>query len=184
MRAPRPEMLRIGVRTVEEILREVPVARGKGATGAVALPADFIARGAKLKSYQFAEDYRFYSLKDARTKFAKREHPKAGLFVKHLPFAETGQGDIWCIRAASARSSVSFLDHGEAVRALPQDLRISFDQWLQLADLAAQVDRASVEDPTLMDAKYRLKPRWKKLVQHELEKIAHGLSKRVPIACW
>ena len=171
----------VGARSVEEILRGLPATRGRGSKASVALPADFAERGLRLKTHAFSDDYRFLSQEEARTKFANRDHPKAGLFVKQLPFGETGQGDIWCIRAVADRSAVTFLDHNDAVRAVPRAIGITFYQWLTLADLSQQIEAAIQQDPTLLDTRYRLKPRYRAMVNAVLNEISRGLSKRLPM---
>ena len=51
-----------------------------------ALPADFLAHGVKLKTYEFAADYIVLAQKELRERCANVQCPKAGLFAKHIPF--------------------------------------------------------------------------------------------------
>jgi hypothetical protein len=164
-------VMMVSVRTPEEIVRGLPRSGGR-LSKAVAMPADFAERGAKLRTYAFAGDYRFFSQKDMRGRCANVQYPRAGLFVEHIPFAESGQGDTWCVRARSDRSLVTFLDHDDEVDAVPYDVKI---------DLAGQVETAIANDRALLDARLGLKPHPRKLLHQALERISRGLSKRLPI---
>jgi len=70
-----------------------------------------------------------------------RDAPLAMLGQDWWVFACSGTGDAWLL-SRDQQQAVAFLDHAAGPDALPQPLGIDAGQWLQLADLMAQLEAA------------------------------------------
>jgi hypothetical protein len=97
-------------------------------------------------------------------------------------FATTGSGDAWLIRhAADPKNQIAFLDHDKEAAAQAEPLKISFLQWLVLADLMAQLELATSRDRSLLDATFRLTRVARDAVRSQLDKVSPGLADRYPL---
>ncbi len=70
-----------------------------------------------------------------------RDAPLANLGQDWWVFACSGTGDAWLL-SRDQQQTVAFLDHAAGPDALPRLLGIDAGQWLQLADLMAQLEAA------------------------------------------
>lgn len=97
-----------------------------------------------------------------------RDAPLANLGQDWWVFACSGTGDAWLL-SRDQQQTVAFLDHAAGPDALPQLLGIDAGQWLQLADLMAQLEAA--QDQGLEPAPQALAL---------MEQLATGLSAHYP----
>lgn len=97
-----------------------------------------------------------------------RDAPLANLGQDWWVFACSGTGDAWLL-SRDQQQTVAFLDHAAGPDALPQLLGIDAGQWLQLADLMAQLEAAQ-------DQGLELAPQALAL----MEQLAPGLSAHYP----
>ncbi len=97
-----------------------------------------------------------------------RDAPLANLGQDWWVFACSGTGDAWLL-SRDQQQTVAFLDHAAGPDALPQPLGIDAGQWLQLADLMAQLEAAQ-------DQGLELAPQALAL----MEQLAPGLSAHYP----
>ena len=97
-----------------------------------------------------------------------RDAPLANLGQDWWVFACSGTGDAWLL-SRDQQQTVAFLDHAAGPDALPQPLGIDAGQWLQLADLMAQLEAEQ-------DQGLELAPQALAL----MEQLAPGLSAHYP----
>lgn len=97
-----------------------------------------------------------------------RDAPLANLGQDWWVFACSGTGDAWLL-SRDQQQTVAFLDHAAGPDARPQLLGIDAGQWLQLADLMAQLEAAQ-------DQGLELAPQALAL----MEQLAPGLSAHYP----
>ncbi|GAB2829812.1 hypothetical protein GCM10027276_35630 [Comamonas piscis] len=97
-----------------------------------------------------------------------RDAPLANLGQDWWVFACSGSGDGWLL-SRDQRQVVAFLDHSAGPDALPQLLGIDAAQWLQLADLMAQLEAAQDQGLALAPQALGL-----------MEQLAPGLSAQYP----
>lgn len=143
--------------------------------------ADYLSVLRRLgRMHEFAVDFRFLGPRDLVPENSLRECPKVGLGEKWWLFATSGAGDGWLLRCSMEAAEVAFLDHNRESKAEPELLGIEFNQWIQLADLMRQVERAEASSEAVLDAQFRLRPAARRLVKGALAAISPSLPTRYP----
>jgi hypothetical protein len=97
--------------------------------------------GHDLRTTEIAGDFILLDHLGAAEETWGRDAPLAGLGTDWWVFACSGTGDAWLL-SRDQRQAVAFLDHGAGPEAQPVLLGIDARQWLQLADLMAQLEAA------------------------------------------
>lgn len=145
--------------------------------------ADYTQALNRVGDAEFAADFRFRTLEQARHENELRDCPKCGLGTKWWAFATSGSGDAWLLSGTrDGRSRVAFLDHDEESSATPRAMGIHLEQWFQLADLIGQVERAEDLDRTLTDSRHRTIPAFAKLLRARMNELSRGLVRKYPYA--
>lgn len=136
-------------------------------------PQNYLDVLRRLGPCEIAGDFQFLGLADLPGENALREVPRIALGVDWWLFAVSGTGDAWLMRQADGeRSDIAFLDHDEGPEATAKPMHLGFHQWLQLADLMAQV-----EDDADVPAESRSAE-----ITGLLEALSGGLATRFPYA--
>jgi hypothetical protein len=153
--------------------RRVPASVPGSARGALAaaLPAGFFSRLDDIGGQEIAGDFMLLNLAQLLRETAGRDHPLIALGTAWWVFATSGTGDAWLLRRTERGSQVAFLDHDRGTDALPAEMGIDFDQWLQLADLMAQVELTDHggSEPANVDE-----------ITREMNRLSEGLPQRYP----
>lgn len=138
---------------------------------AAGLPAGFLSRVGDIGGQEIAGDFTLLSLAQLLRETAGRDHPRIALGTAWWVFATSGTGDAWLLRRTEHGSQVAFLDHDRGTDALPAEMGIDFDQWLQLADLMAQVELTADggSGPANVDD-----------IAREMNRLSEGLPQRYP----
>jgi hypothetical protein len=138
---------------------------------AAALPAGFLSRLDDIGGQEIAGDFMLLDVAQLLRETAGRDHPPIALGTAWWVFATSGTGDAWLLRRTERGSQVAFLDHDRGTDALPAEMGIDFDQWLQLADLMAQVELTDHggSEPANVDE-----------ISWEMNRLSEGLPQRYP----
>jgi len=166
----------LALRPVEKIVAELSERRGKTAvvSGKARealgpdLPPDFLALVDDIGGQEIAGDFMLLDLSHLLRETANRDHPLIELGKTWWVFATAGTGDAWLLRRTESGSQVAFLDHDQGCGAQPIEMGINFAQWLQLADLMAQVE-LGISDSVSADD-----------IARELTRLSDGLPARYP----
>lgn len=169
----------LALRPVEKIVAELSerpckpsvVSRNARETLAAALPTDLLSLVDDVGGQEIAGDFMLLNLSQVLQETADRDHPMIELGKTWWVFGTSGTGDAWLLRQTERGSQVAFLDHDQGCDALPIEMGLNFAQWLQLADLMAQVEQsesgtsghANVDD-----------------IARELNRLSEGLPARYP----
>ncbi len=122
-------------------------------TLAAGLPPDFLSLVNDFGGQEIAGDFMLLDLSQVLRETADRDHPMIELGKTWWVFGTSGTGDAWLLRRMEHGSQVAFLDHDQGSGALPIEMGLTFAQWLQLADLMAQVEQLeqSISGPAKAD---------------------------------
>lgn len=124
---------------------------------------------------EIAGDFQLLGPAELQSENTLRDVPRVGLGSDWWLFAVSGTGDAWLVRPPDGeRSDVAFLDHDEGPEATAKPMQLSFERWLQLADLMAQVE-GSDEDVADVSADTH-----SAVIEELLEMLGAGLSTRFP----
>ncbi|MDQ0036779.1 hypothetical protein J2W30_004554 [Variovorax boronicumulans] len=167
------------IRPAGEIVAELSERRCKPAgvsrkareTLAAGLPPDLLSLVDDLGGQEIAGDFMLLDLSQVLRETAERDHPMIELGKTWWVFGTSGTGDAWLLRRTEHGSQVAFLDHDQGCDALPLEMGLDFAQWLQLADLMAQVEQPEqgIADSANADN-----------IARELNRLSEGLSGRYP----
>ena len=174
------------IRPYETIVKEYEKRFAKGRPRAGVLekyrhlfPESYKHALSRIGPAEFAPDFIWPSTDDLTQENEHREAPACHLGQSWWLFATSGSGDGWLIGPSN---EIAFLDHTKERRAKPIPMGISFEQWFQLADLMAQVESVTSADASLLDARFRLVPKFRKILHEQMDALAPGLSKRYPFS--
>ena len=117
------------------------VSRKVRETLAAGLPPEFLSLVDEIGSQEIAGDFMLLDFSQVLRETTDRDHPLIELGKTWWVFSTAGTGDAWLVKRTDSGSQVAFLDHDRGCDALPIEMGIDFPQWLQLADLMAQVER-------------------------------------------
>lgn len=145
---------------------QAPAAIAERLWPGIAWPA--LMPGHGLPTTEIAGDFVLLDHLGAAEETWGRDAPLANLGQDWWVFACSGTGDAWLL-SRDQQQTVAFLDHAAGPDALPQLLGIDAGQWLQLADLMAQLEAAQ-------DQGLELAPQALAL----MEQLAPGLSAHYP----
>lgn len=135
---------------------------------AACLPADYLSLVDLVGTQELAGDFILLHLADVLRETAGREHPNIDLGTIWWVIGTSGTGDAWLLRRTESNAAIAFLDHDQGTDAQAIDMGIDFMQWLQLADLMAQVEQAPGGTLTVSE------------VVSAMDGLATGLSQRYP----
>jgi len=167
----------LALRPVEKIVPELSERTGKKAAAVsskareafvLQLPPDFLALVDDIGGQEIAGDFLLLDLPQVLRETADRDHPLIELGKTWWVFATAGTGDAWLLRRTESGSQVAFLDHDQGCDAQPIEMDINFAQWLQLADLMAQVELGISGSVNVED------------IARELALLSDGLPARYP----
>ncbi|MCD2165646.1 hypothetical protein [Comamonas koreensis] len=145
---------------------QAPAAVAERLWPGIAWPA--LMPGHGLPTTEIAGDFVLLDHLGAAEETWGRDAPLANLGQDWWVFACSGTGDAWLL-SRDQQQTVAFLDHAAGPDALPQLLGIDAGQWLQLADLMAQLEAAQDQGLALAPQALAL-----------MEQLAPGLSAHYP----
>jgi hypothetical protein len=158
------------VAELSERLCKPSVLSGKAhETLAADLPPHFLSLVDDFGGQEIAGDFMLLDLSQVLRETADRDHPMIELDKTWWVFGTSGTGDAWLLRRTECGSQVAFLDHDQGCDALPIEMGLNFAQWLQLADLMAQVEQLErgISGPANADD-----------IARELNRLSEGLPER------
>ena len=157
----------------ERLCKPAVVSRKARESLAAKLPPDFLSLVDDCGGQEIAGDFMLLDLSQVLRETADRDHPMIELGQTWWVFGTSGTGDAWLLRRTERGSEVAFLDHDKGCDALPIEMGLDFPQWLQLADLMAQVEQSDqgISSPANANADD---------IVRELSRLSEGLPARYP----
>lgn len=146
----------------------VTISRKSREVLAACLPADYLSLVDFVGAQELAGDFVLLDLAEMLNETAGRDHPMIDLGKTWWVIGTSGTGDAWLLRRTEFASRVAFLDHDQGTSAQGIDMGIDFMQWLQLADLMAQVEESTCSPPNVGE------------IALAMNSLSMGLSERYP----
>ncbi|MFL9671343.1 hypothetical protein WIX39_030710 [Variovorax sp. AB1(2024)] len=138
---------------------------------AASLPAGFLSLVDEIGGQEIAGDFMLLNLAQLLRETADRDHPLIALGTQWWVFGTSGTGDAWLLGPTEHGDQVAFLDHDQGTDALSIEMFLDFNQWLQLADLMAQVEHVEQCASGLANVEK---------ITREMNRLSEGLSQRYP----